>query len=116
MRLLAPGATAWSGKAFSLFKNITAGHAAEREHHELSFLCHCRQGNVRQMFIDFFFSNANGLRYFPRTHLPLAQKEEYFLAHGLGVALVAHDHPVCILSQFFLTGNICNIKDLILHP
>lgn len=96
--LLAPGATARSGEAFSLFKHIPAGHTAEREHHKLPFLCYCRKSDVGQMLVDFLFFNANGLGDFSGSHFLLVQKEEDFLADGLGMALVAHRQPSRSLS------------------
>ena len=90
MCLLAPGASAWSGEALSLLKNIPAGQALEREHHELSFLRCCRQSDVRQMFVDFSFTNADGLGDLPGGHLLLVQEVEDFLADGLRMALLAH--------------------------
>ena len=89
--LLTPGAAARSGEAFSFFKHIPAGHTTERQHHELSLLCCCRQGDVRQMFVDFPFPNADGLGDLPCGHLLLVQEEEHPLANGLGMAFAAHD-------------------------
>jgi len=89
----APGATARSGKAFSLFKHVPAGHTAERENHKLSLLCCCRQGDVRQMFVDFPFPNADGLGDLPGGHLLLGQEEEDLLPDSLRMALLAHGQP-----------------------
>jgi len=128
--LLAPRAAAWSGKAFSFIEHIPAGHAAEREHNELPFLCCCRQSDVWKMLVDFPFPNADGLGDFPGGHFFVIQEEGNLLADGLRTAFVAHVHPgrsesqrypllwichVTILSQSDLASNIRNIKELILH-
>jgi hypothetical protein len=90
VRLLAPGAAAWSGKALSFFKHIPAGHTTKREHHELSFLCYCRTSDVWKVLIDLPFPNADGLGDFSGGHLLLIQEQKHPLADGLRMTLVAH--------------------------
>ena len=94
VRLLASRAAAWSGKAFSFIEHIPAGYAAEREHNELPFLCQCRECNMGKMLVDFPFPDADGLGDLPGGHLFVIQKEENFLADGLGTASIVHDHLV----------------------
>ena len=73
--LLASRAAAWSGKAFSFFEHIPAGHAAKREHHKLPFLRHYRPSDMRKMLVDFPFPNADGLGDLPGGHFFIIQEE-----------------------------------------
>jgi len=117
VRLLASRAAAWSGKAFSFIEHIPAGYAAEREHNELPFLCHCRQCDVRKMLVDFPFPNADSLGDFPGGHFFVIQEEENLLADGLRTAFIAHDQ-LCgerVASSSSLM-NLFNCYFLILQP
>ena len=86
----------------------------------------CRQSDVGQMLVDFPFPYADGLGNLPGGHLFVIQKEEDFLADGLGTASIVHDHPVMSESQHYpslwicpcsmfsqssLTSNIPNVKE-----
>jgi hypothetical protein len=134
MCLLAPGAAARSGEAFSFLENISTGQATEREDHELSFLCRCGQSDVRQVLIDFPLPDADSLRDFPGGHFFVIQEQEDLLTNGLRVNLVAHGPPSARASahhgflriyrlQFSHSSSVPAIdvisktcyKDLILH-
>lgn len=94
MCLSATRAAAWPGEAASFFENVSAGHATKREHGDFSLLCRCRPSNVRQMLVDFPFTNTDGLGNLPGGHVLLIQEKEHLLANGLRVTLIAHHQPV----------------------